>query len=367
MAADTIFTNQTPATTDFDGSNHGWGMLFAVSDDCSCTGGRAYVPNAGRPGTFFWQLWRVGDSTKLAETNLNAASHGTPTNNTWMSFDSSLFTSPGDIALDSAEEYIVNVYFVGDGLFTDPGTFPIGSGGLVSSSTGRYNNGSGQNAMPGTNSATYFFADVDAESAGTEYPKSVAGTITPAGSLSKAVSRTVTGSTTPTGALTKAVSRSLAGSTTPSGALAKQTARALAGAATPAGTLAKQAGRSLAGVAAPAGSVAKETSRALAGSTTPAGSIARTVGKALDGTIAPVGAIVSRAITRTLSGTISPAGTVLKALSRLLGGTITPTGSVSSAPAAVDVATSWQVGKPHGRWHTGTPRGRWHIGPPGGG
>lgn len=164
---DTIYTGQTPASSDFDGANHGWGMEFTVSDNCDCTGGRAWVPSGGRPATFFWQLWRVSDTTKIAESDLRAAGHGTPSNGAWMSFDSSLFSTPGDVALDSAEDYIVNVYFDGGGgggVFTDPGSFPIGSGGLVSSSTGRFHNGSGQNAMPNSTSATYFFADVDADS-----------------------------------------------------------------------------------------------------------------------------------------------------------------------------------------------------------
>lgn len=167
---DTIFTGQLPVTQDFDGANHGWGMEYTVSADGTCTGGRAFVPAAGRPSTFFWQLWRISDTTLIAESNLNGAGHGTPANNAWMSFGSALFTTPGNVPLDPADDYVVNVYFVGgDGVFTDNGseTFPVGSGGLVVSTTGRFNNGAGQAAMPATSYEAYFFADVNVDAAGT--------------------------------------------------------------------------------------------------------------------------------------------------------------------------------------------------------
>jgi len=166
---DTIFTGQTPTGSDFDGANHGWGMEFTVSADATCAGGRAWVPTGGRPGTFFWQLWRISDTTLIADSNLNAAGHGSPGANAWMSFSSALFTTPGDVALDPAEDYVVNVYFIGTGVFVDDGseTFPVGSGGLVVSTTGRFNNAAGQAAMPATSYEAYFFADVNVEAAGT--------------------------------------------------------------------------------------------------------------------------------------------------------------------------------------------------------
>ncbi len=176
--ADTIYVGQTPVVqNDFDGANHGWGMEWTVSADSTCVGGRAWVPLAGRPTTFFWQLWRISDAALLAETNLNAAGHGSPGSGAWMSFTSALFTTPGNVALDDAEDYIVNVYFQGgNGVYTDNGTetFPVGSGGLVVSTTGRFNNGSGQAAMPGTSYAAYFFADVSVEAAGTTASAGVA-------------------------------------------------------------------------------------------------------------------------------------------------------------------------------------------------
>lgn len=168
---DTIYTSQTPVVqNDFDGQTHGWGMEFTVSADATCTGGRAWVPTAGRPTTFFWQLWRIGvPNVLLAESDLNAAGHGSPTSGTWMSFTSALFTTPGNVSLDDAEDYVVDVFFQGgNGVYTDDGseTFPVGSGGLVSSTTGRFNNLLAQNVMPATSYAAYFFADVSVEVTG---------------------------------------------------------------------------------------------------------------------------------------------------------------------------------------------------------
>lgn len=168
--ADTIYTSQTPVVqNDFDGANHGWGMEFTVSADSTCVGGRAWVPLAGRPTTFFWQLWQISTTSLIAETNLNGAGHGSPASGAWMSFTSALFTTPGNVALDDADDYVVNVYFQGgDGVYTDNGseTFPVGSGGLVTSTTGRFNNSAGQGAMPATPYEAYFFADVSVEVTG---------------------------------------------------------------------------------------------------------------------------------------------------------------------------------------------------------
>ncbi len=164
---DSIFATPSPVTpNDFDGGSHAWGMRFTVSDDATCVGGRAWVPAAGRPTTFLWQIWRIGDATKIAESNLNDAGHGSPSSGAWMSFASSLFATPGDVALDSAQEYRVCVAFQGgDGVYTDDGseTFPTGTG-VVSSTTGSFTNGGGTNVMPGSDYLAWFFADVTVES-----------------------------------------------------------------------------------------------------------------------------------------------------------------------------------------------------------
>jgi hypothetical protein len=164
--ADTIFTAQTPASTNFDVSTHGWGMRFTVSADGSCTGGRAWVHSTGRPDTFLWQLWNDDTDTLLAEVDLNTLPPATEPG--WLAFTSADFSTPGDVALTTGVTYIVDVFFqTGDGVFTDPGAFPVGSGGTVSASTGIFNNGAAQNVIPATTSATYFFADAEVQEAET--------------------------------------------------------------------------------------------------------------------------------------------------------------------------------------------------------
>lgn len=156
---DTIYTSQTPATSQADADTHHWGMQFTVSSNRSCVGGRAWVHTTGRPTTFFWQLWNDDTNTLIATVNLNSL--GAPTPGTWMSFTSADFSVPGDVALVAGTNYIVNVFFqTGDGVFTNPApAFPIGTG-AVSSSSGIFNNTQPQNTIPATPSNTYFFADV---------------------------------------------------------------------------------------------------------------------------------------------------------------------------------------------------------------
>ncbi len=171
--ADTIFTGQAPATPQADADTHSWGMHFTVSADGSCIGGRAWVHTTGRPTTFFWQLWNEDSNTLLATVNLNSLSAPTP--GTWMSFTSADFAVPGDIALTTGVNYIVNVFFqTGDGVFTSPGAFPVGSGGIVESDTGIFNNTLAQNVIPATPAAAYFFADVEVQ----EAADTVTGTLT---------------------------------------------------------------------------------------------------------------------------------------------------------------------------------------------
>lgn len=160
---DTIYSSQTPATDELDFLTHHLGSQFTVAANANVTGGRAWVPAAGRPPVFWWQLWRVSDMAKLAEVNLNDAGFGTPTAGTWMSLTSANFTTPGDVAIVTTESYVVNV-FSDDGhfVYTDPGSFPIGNG-IVSASTGRFKTGGVQNDFPNNTFAAYYFADVNVE------------------------------------------------------------------------------------------------------------------------------------------------------------------------------------------------------------
>lgn len=173
--SDTIYTSQVPATDDLDFITHFFGLEFTVSSSVDCVGGRAWVPASGRPPTFYWQLWRLSDSTLLAQTNLNDAAHGTPSSGTWMSFTSARFATPGNIALATSTSYAQGV-FTDDGhfVYTDPApAFPIGTG-VLSASTGRFRNGATITDPPTSTSSTYFFADITVDAAAARMPQILA-------------------------------------------------------------------------------------------------------------------------------------------------------------------------------------------------
>lgn len=330
---DSIFATPTPVTgNDFDGDSHAWGMKFTVSEDATCVGGRAWIPAAGRPTTFKWQLWRVGDATKIAESDLRAAGHGTPSNGAWYSFASSLFTAAGDVALESAQTYRVCVAFQGgDGVYTDNGseTFPTGTG-VVSSTTGSFTNSGGTNVMPGTDYLAWFFADVTVETGGDD------ATATPA-----AISVTTT-----VGA--PAIST---GSTASPAAVASTTT-------VPSPTLSTGA------TATPAAITATTTVPAVSVAT---GSTAAPVAIAATATVgSPTISAAATAAPSNISCT-----TTLGAPSISTGSTVTPgaIAVVATVPSAsvttgANLLTSIAVGRPHGRWHVGRPSGRWHVGIP---
>lgn len=330
---DSIFANPSPVTpNDFDGGSHAWGMKFTVSADATCVGGRAWIPAAGRPATFLWQIWRVGDATKIAETDLRAAGHGTPSNGAWYSFDSSLFTTPGDVALSSAQTYRVCVAFNnGDGVYTDDGseTFPTGTG-VVSSTTGSFTNGGGTNVMPGTDYLAWFFADVTVETGGDD------ATAEPA-----AISVTTT-----IGAPVIST-----GSTVSPAAIASATA-----------------------VPAPTLSTGATTTPAVITVTTAVAAVSVATGS----TIAPDAV----AATTTIGGpTISAGANATPSAITCLAAVGVPSISTGSAVAPTAIAcavafpsvsvstganllTAITVGRPRGRWNVGTPSGRWHVGRP---
>lgn len=165
--ADRIYTTQTPATDDLDFITHFFGLEFTLSAGRDCIGGRAWVPAAGRPPTFFWQCWRVSDWALLAEVDLNNAVFGTPTANTWMTFTSAEFTTPGAFALAQGPSYVEGV-FSDDGhfVYTDPGSFPINNG-VLSASRGRFRTGGLRTDPPtGTSATLYGFGDITVEVSG---------------------------------------------------------------------------------------------------------------------------------------------------------------------------------------------------------
>lgn len=161
--ADQLFVGTTPNNTAFDGSGHGLGAEFTVSSNVSAIGGGAWYPNT-TPGTFFWQLWRVSDTTLLAEVNLSAL--GGITNNAWNYFTSASFITPGDVPLVTTESYVVNIYTTGDFVYRNPFSgYPV-TVGVLSSPNSRFVNGQPQNTFPGsTNTTDMFFADITVEAA----------------------------------------------------------------------------------------------------------------------------------------------------------------------------------------------------------
>lgn len=161
--ADSIYNGALPAATQqADGDPHHWGPKFTVTAG-NCVGGAYRVPSTGVPDTAFWQLWDPAGPTLLAEVDLNSLP--VPTPDTWMTFTSAEFTPAGDVALTPATTYYVCVFFQGgDGQFTDPGSFPVGTG-VVSSTTGAFDNVSPQNTINETDYGAYFYADVLVEDA----------------------------------------------------------------------------------------------------------------------------------------------------------------------------------------------------------
>lgn len=148
-------------------------------------------------------------------------------------------------------------------------------------------------------------------SSATAYTVAVAGSLTPAGAVTKAATAAKAGTITSSGALAKQAQKHPAGTLATAGAPAKQAAKALAGSLTPAGalttikvvlrsyagsltsssTLAKAAAKGLSGGLTPAGSLAKSAHKTLAGTLTTGGGIAKTIGRHLVAALAAAGAL----------------------------------------------------------------------------
>jgi hypothetical protein len=167
--------------------------------------------------------------------------------------------------------------------------------------------------------------------------KTLTGALTPAGTVSKRATKTLGGSVTPTGALTTSTKygKTLAGAVTPAGALVKQTGKVTAGGVTPSGVLSRAITKNgLAGAVTPAGALVKQTAKTLVGGITPSGSLTFSAlfSKALGGTVTPAGALV-RQVAKNLAGGETPTGTLSKAVTAHLGGTVTPTGALTKVTA----------------------------------
>lgn len=137
------------------------------------------------------------------------------------------------------------------------------------------------------------------------------GSVTPSGSLTKTTNRPITGSMTPGGALTRQTARKLTGSVTPSSTLAtvKASLVSLAGSITPAGSLRRLMQRPLSGSITPAGAASRQMSRAIGGAVTPSGSLARQTQRVLTGAVSASG-MLRRQVQRLVAGIIGLSGIV---------------------------------------------------------
>lgn len=299
--ADNIFGATAIPSQDFDGGWHTFGALAEVSEDSNLVGGRAFFPSSV-PANFLWVVFKVSDESIVAQVDL-AALAGTSTA-AWNDFTSADFDTPGDVALDPAEQYIPAVVTNGDFRFLDAGvSYPYGAG-IVTASQGRFHNGGAGPTFPNSTSSTVVFgADMLVEAAGgaTHDGEGTAGGTGTATAVAS-VDRIAAGTASATGAssATASVTRQAAGS-------------------------ADAAGGS---------------------------SAAATVDREAAGTAAAAGtASASATVTRQASGTAAATATVTATA-------IVDPGGVPSEPAAI------HVGRPRGRWHTGQPQGRWNVGRP---
>lgn len=107
--------------------------------------------------------------------------------------------------------------------------------------------------------------------------------------------------------------KSLSGSTTPSGALTKKTKRTLAGSSTPSATLTDRVVfvRAVAGAVTASGTLAKKTKKAVTGSVTAASVLVRKTFKRLSGSLSPTGALqTAYRTTKSVVGSVTASGTL---------------------------------------------------------
>lgn len=191
-----------------------------------------------------------------------------------------------------------------------------------------------------------------------DYFSSLAGAITPAGTIVNAGRKILAGAITPAGALVNAARKVLAGAITPAGPAAwiRDVFTSQAGAITPAGTVTKAGRKPLAGELTSAGALVKAAWKVLAGALTSEGLLsafknagATVYYSVLVGALTPAGEVV-RSGRKVLSGALAPAGDVLKRALKLMEGYITPAGTVSkqirkilagALDSAGDLATSF--------------------------
>lgn len=167
-------------------------------------------------------------------------------------------------------------------------------------------------------------------SSGSNFTKSLAGGMTPAGALTKAASKLLAGGFTPAGTVARQAQKFPAGGMTPAGTVARQAAKALSGALGSAGVLARLAKKFPAGGLTPSGALSnlKVVLLTLSGGMTPSGALTRLAKKFPAGGFTPSGT-VARLTSKALAGALTPVGTVRKLASKALAGLLASAGALT--------------------------------------
>jgi hypothetical protein len=133
--------------------------------------------------------------------------------------------------------------------------------------------------------------------AGTTYPSTPSGSITPSAAVTIRTNKPTGGSPGLAGAVTRSTGKTVAGTVTPAGALRRSVSKIVAGTLALAGTLSGLKIivylQSVGGALTPAGTVARRTTKIVGGALTPAGTIAKRIAKSFAGTITAAGALVT--------------------------------------------------------------------------
>lgn len=162
------------------------------------------------------------------------------------------------------------------------------------------------------------------------------GSLTSSGAASRKTSIARGGNSTPTGATTKAVSKAVAGSITPTAALAiiRAILLSLGGAIGLSGTMGRLTRKSLSGSASSSGTLRRAIARTFVGAIASAGAAARQTRKSFSGAIASTGALTAQAIRAffiTLGGNLAPSGSLTKTVGKKLSGVTAMAGAVRKA------------------------------------
>jgi hypothetical protein len=292
--AGTTVNASTSATGFTDGTLH-WVLVTRNSSDGAVKFYTAdYVPGSTVPPA-------IGSFSQLG-TTVTGATGATHNSTTVLEVGSS---NTGTASILDGDVYRALLY---------TGIYGSGSESLVRDF--RPTDASGTSATSWTSSSTgetWTLNGGDPTLVAETYTKSVAGALTPAGTLAKQAGKGLSGALTPVGALIRQVGQSLTGALAPAGVLARLTGKANDGAITPTGGIANSASKGLAGALTPSGTISSQTGKSLAGGLTPDGALTRQTTKALTGGIAPSGGL-GKLIGKALTGALTLAGTLANVL-----------------------------------------------------